>query len=485
MKKYLMAFLALTSAAIALYETGWIGVQPDGSILIPTGQTLTPAGVHIEVSDRPLGMVISPDGGLLAVATGSNFSPRSLHLVDIGAEVGGPDYPDRRQLCRRGVRPDGTAGSMSAAAATTMSRFLESTSRTAGSARRTAIGIPGSAPSGLAVERRRRHPLRRAEPEARTRRGRSHQHARWSPRSRSAAIPIPCTGRTEDLCEQLGRAAARTADRWTASLPRVLDARGIPGQRDRCPGWRRSPKVLRHIDVGLHPSAMALSPTGGRLYVAMRNSDSISVVDTETDRRGTTPQRALSFRTRASGKFAERPGAQPRWQDSVCRQRSQQRGRGRVNSDKTGNPVLRVYSHRLVSHGRGAEPVTSGSSISPAATVSVPSPRLRRTAGKGRSYRDRVGRGLDARCSRRGGAGLLHPPGMANNRARQTPGAGPADRRHPIPMDPGQAVPHTARVSTSSKRTARMTRCSATFRGQRRSRRWCSSGAKSRRTTMR
>src|SRR4051812_22644650 len=60
-----------------------IGVQPDDSIVIPTGQTLTPAGRHIEVNDRPLGMVVSPNGKLLAVVTGSNFNPRALYIVDL------------------------------------------------------------------------------------------------------------------------------------------------------------------------------------------------------------------------------------------------------------------------------------------------------------------------------------------------------------------------------------------------------------------
>src|SRR5215470_16602523 len=64
-----------------------VGVQHDGSILVPNGQLLTPAGTHIDVDDRPLGMVVSPDGTLLAVVTGSNFSARALHLIDIQART--------------------------------------------------------------------------------------------------------------------------------------------------------------------------------------------------------------------------------------------------------------------------------------------------------------------------------------------------------------------------------------------------------------
>src|SRR5690349_11853188 len=71
-----LAVVVLTSTAIALYETHRIGAQADGSILVPTGQRITPTGMHIEVGDRPLGLVRSPDGRTWAVVTGSNFSPR-------------------------------------------------------------------------------------------------------------------------------------------------------------------------------------------------------------------------------------------------------------------------------------------------------------------------------------------------------------------------------------------------------------------------
>ena len=38
----LLAVAALTSAAVALYQTPKIGLQTDGSILVPTGQRITP-----------------------------------------------------------------------------------------------------------------------------------------------------------------------------------------------------------------------------------------------------------------------------------------------------------------------------------------------------------------------------------------------------------------------------------------------------------
>ena len=60
-----VVFLVATGFAFRHHPT--VGVQPDGSILTPVGQRLTPAGTHIEVGDRPLGMVLSPNHHLLAV----------------------------------------------------------------------------------------------------------------------------------------------------------------------------------------------------------------------------------------------------------------------------------------------------------------------------------------------------------------------------------------------------------------------------------
>src|SRR5262245_39196257 len=78
----LLAAALATATALAFKTDPNRGVQPNGTSLVPNGQQLTPAGTHVEVNDRPLGMVLSPDGRSLAVVTGSNFNPRALHLID-------------------------------------------------------------------------------------------------------------------------------------------------------------------------------------------------------------------------------------------------------------------------------------------------------------------------------------------------------------------------------------------------------------------
>ena len=84
-RRVLFALVGVAALAV-VSQPVWkrvVGRQPDGTYLLPTGQTVRPLGRIIEVNDRPLGIAMSPDGRMAAVVTGSNFSSRSLHLVDV------------------------------------------------------------------------------------------------------------------------------------------------------------------------------------------------------------------------------------------------------------------------------------------------------------------------------------------------------------------------------------------------------------------
>src|SRR4051794_14536296 len=84
---FLAVLLSIAAGCLGVLRYNTIGKQADGSILIPTGQLLRPAGTHIQVNDRPLGMSLSPDGQTLAVATGSNFNPNALHLINVASST--------------------------------------------------------------------------------------------------------------------------------------------------------------------------------------------------------------------------------------------------------------------------------------------------------------------------------------------------------------------------------------------------------------
>lgn len=53
--------LGIGTTVLAIHHHRQVGLQQDGGIVVPTGQTITPAGTHIEVDDRSLGMAVSPD----------------------------------------------------------------------------------------------------------------------------------------------------------------------------------------------------------------------------------------------------------------------------------------------------------------------------------------------------------------------------------------------------------------------------------------
>ena len=60
---------------------GRIGPQPDGTGITPNHWMLTPAGLQVEVGDRPLGMAATPDGRYLVISNNGQ-GVQSLVLVD-------------------------------------------------------------------------------------------------------------------------------------------------------------------------------------------------------------------------------------------------------------------------------------------------------------------------------------------------------------------------------------------------------------------
>lgn len=248
--------IALATAAAAIVGTQIIGVQPNGEILIPTGQTITPAGTHIEVGDRPLGMVRSADGHLLAVATGSNFSPRSLHLIDASRKVVVQTIPIGDSFV--GVAFDAGGNRLYVGGGRDNDvKFFDR--QTDGTFRQTAtIKIPESAPSGLALAEDGRTLYVALNLK--------HAVAAIDIASRQITeIPVGSYPYTVVVAGKIyvsnwGGRRPRSADRTDGTFPVVLDRRGIPASGTVSSIDPATNKVVCHIDVGLHPSAMALSP---------------------------------------------------------------------------------------------------------------------------------------------------------------------------------------------------------------------------------
>src|SRR5215467_6787401 len=67
-------------------------------------------------------------------------------------------------------------------------------------------------------------------------------------------------------------------------FPVIVDRRtGIPTTGTVSVLDTASNTVVKTIDVGLHPTGMAVSPAGDRVYVTNANSDTVSVIDTAAD----------------------------------------------------------------------------------------------------------------------------------------------------------------------------------------------------------
>ncbi|MFN7939554.1 MAG: alkaline phosphatase family protein [Bryobacteraceae bacterium] len=259
-----------------------IGRQSDGSYLLPTGQYITPAGVHLEVNDRPLGMTLSPDGETLAVLTGSNFAPRALHFVSTAQSKLLQSVPVGDGFVGVAFSHDGSmlyAGGGQNHDIKIFRRSDAGAFAAAGS-----IAIPASAPSGLAITPDGKTlvaalNLKHAVAIVDT----ATQAVEQVPVSNYPyTVAITPDGAKAYVTNWGGR-RPRPEDKTDSSFPLVVDPRtGIPSSGTVSIVDLKTRRVEREIEVGLHPSGMALHGASKRLYIANANSDSVTVVDTGT-----------------------------------------------------------------------------------------------------------------------------------------------------------------------------------------------------------
>ncbi len=272
--------LATLAATIAVYPR--LGRQSDGSYLIPTGQRLTPAGRHVEVNDRPLGIQLSPDGTRLAVVTGSNFAPRALHLIDAAEARVIQTIPLGNSFAGVAFSTDGRNLYVGGGAANDVKFFTVDAS---GAAETASVKLAGSAPSGLClapdgatlwVALNLKHSVAAIDVATR-------KTTQIDVGMHPYTTACSADGAKVYVTNWAGR-RARTGDTADELFSIVVDPRtGIPNTGTVSVIDARTRAVTKEIDVGLHPSGLALSPRGDRLYVANANSDTVSVIDTKAD----------------------------------------------------------------------------------------------------------------------------------------------------------------------------------------------------------
>jgi YVTN family beta-propeller protein len=281
---FISSSLVIVAACLGVVRYNTIGKQADGSIVIPTGQLLRPAGTHIQVNDRPLGMSLSPDGRTLAVATGSNFNPDALHLIDVASRTVVQTIALKSSFV--GVTFN-KAGNTIYVGGNTGNDVPVLTRQADGTFAQTRdFAIPGAAPSGLSlspdeqtlyVALNLRHTLGIIDLTAGTV---TQVPVGTYPYS---ALASPDGSRVYVTNWGGRRPGANDTTDGTYSV--IVDPRtGIASSGTVSVVNAATRAVITEIPVGLHPSAMALNANGTRLYVANAHSDTVSVIDTTADR---------------------------------------------------------------------------------------------------------------------------------------------------------------------------------------------------------
>ena len=281
----LVAVGLVVTAVAAKSKLITVGIQPDGTILVPNGQALTPGGDYIEVNDRPLGMVLSPNGALMAVVTGSNFNPRALHIIDVARHTLKQTISIGNSFVGVGFSPSGDRIWVGGGAGNDVRTFrqLPDGSYTADGT----IPISGGpAPSGLS--------LNASGTRLYIALNMTNQVAVIDTATRAILTRIPVgtypytTVMSADgskvYVSNWGGRIPGAGDTTDGMFPVAVDPRtGIPISGTVSVIDTVSNTVVKSIDVGLHPTGMALSPDGSRLYVTNANSDTVSVIDTASD----------------------------------------------------------------------------------------------------------------------------------------------------------------------------------------------------------
>ncbi len=263
-----------------------VGPQPDGSILVPTNQLLRPAGFQIQFQGRPVDLALSPNGKWLAV-----LNMNSLELVRI---------KDRTIIQRLPIKKGGSYNGVS---------FSENGKKIYVSQARDYIfiaemdnnnvlkwvdKIPFSEPQVGG------HPvpggfvLKEQDDKLYTTLNRSNSLAIVKLSDKTVKeIPVGIapyevllySSQKAYVSNWGGRQPKKGETTYKTSKSDILidPKTGIANNGSLSVVDLEKGEEIKNIEIGLHPTAMVLSPDKKKLFVACANSDIISVIDTKED----------------------------------------------------------------------------------------------------------------------------------------------------------------------------------------------------------
>src|SRR5215471_14621433 len=280
---WLSVAMLLPVSVVAVVTLSLVGRQPDGSVIVPNGQTITPAGLQIEVNDRPLGIAISPDGTQAVITTASNFAPRALHIIDLASQVVAQTISIGNSFVGVAYSADGNTLYVGGGADNDVKFFTRDSSGTWTQSPR--LAIASSQPSGLSVSPsgdklyvalNTKHALGVVDLATRT--------VVQIPTGAFPYTTVTSKNGQKVYISNWGGRLPQSGDATDGANPVVVDpATGIANNGTVSVYDTAAQQIVKNIELGLHPSAMALSPDGTLLYLANANSDSISVIDTAAD----------------------------------------------------------------------------------------------------------------------------------------------------------------------------------------------------------
>lgn len=289
-----------------------VGPQDDGTFVVATTQAIAPAGVSVAFPGRPTDLAVSPDGATLAVKTTGRASASAKNADIVFIDLASREIIQMLEL------PSGQnsfhglvwSGDGQTLWTTDATNSLRSACRDAAGTMewRDAVVLPGtsgknpSAPGGLCLDEERNRVYVALS------RNNTIGIVNLETKSLDAEIPVgiaPYTALQSDnklYVSNWGGRRPAEGDKTgpTAGSQAVVDPEtGIASTGTVSVIDLASGTVTTEIEVGLHPSGMALSPDGTRLYVANANSDTVSVIETATDTvaqtLGAKPMERLPF----------------------------------------------------------------------------------------------------------------------------------------------------------------------------------------------
>jgi YVTN family beta-propeller protein len=273
-----MALVAAGAVAFGAnsFFFGKVGPQADGTGITPNNWVLSPAGLQLEVGDRPMGMSLSPDGRFLAVVN-CGQGVQGLALVDTFTRrvTQTIPYPAPEALY---VGVTWSADGKNLYASAGGNNKIRTYSFDAGRLSENSSIVLGDSstpifPSGLAASQDGKT-LFVANNLANT----------------VAAIDL-ASSRTQTNLKTIkfgSVASASDIGQMPYALQLSSDGKSLYVALENAKAVAvvdtASLKETARVEVGAHPSAMALSSDGKSLYVANTNANTVSVVDTTSNK---------------------------------------------------------------------------------------------------------------------------------------------------------------------------------------------------------